>query len=690
MTKKFACDLIKFHILAKIIGFSTLTMITFADSTEQNPDSSEELFSMSIEQIMDLTITSVSKKEESLSEAAAAVFVVTSEDIRRSGVTSIPEALRLVPGLQVAQITGSSWAIGSRGSTGFFALANKLLVLIDGRTVYTPTLSGVHWDVQDTLLSNIDRIEVIRGPGATLWGANAVNGVINIITKDAQQTQGVLITGGGGYEEALFQGFRIGKRLTKDIYYRIYTKAFKRDDLVDSKGDDLGDDWEGIMGGFRLDWQISNSDKLTIQGDLYDEKAYENVGILQSLEAPSSSTEVGIKDLKGANVLGRWTHSFSESSSLVLQLYYDRLDRNISLFEETYDTVDIDLQHQIKIRQHELVWGGRYRYIDDNFDNSFTASLNPRSRDTKLYSGFVQDSVNFFDGGLRLTLGSKFEHNDSTGFEIQPTLRAVIKSGEGQTFWGAISRAVRTPSRSEDDGQFSINIQPIPHNPLDPLSPRAIVTSLISDEDFESEELLAYEMGYRIQPFSNLFLDLATFYNEYENLRTFELQNQRIEFSPQPTHIVVPFTVDNKMDGETYGIELSANWDLTDYFRIAASYTFLQMQLHLDNSSTDPFEEEEERQSPHNQFQLRSYLDLPRGFELDSALFYVDNLTDFDIPSFFRFDIRLGWQVNPFFEISLVAQNLFDSQHPEFQDIMNSQNNAEVERSIFGKVTVNF
>ena len=675
-----------------IIGVPTFTPIslmaqwTNVDPAELTP---ADFPLLSMDELLDLEITSVSKKKERLSEAAAAAFVITQEDIRRSGATTIPEALRMVPGVHVARIDASTWAITSRGFNGFFA--NKLLVLIDGRSVYSPTFSGVNWDVQDTFLEDIERIEVIRGPGATLWGANAVNGVINIITKKTQDTQGGLLTGGSGTEERIFSGFRYGLQLAENVYLRMYTKAFKRDDLVDANGDDAHDDWDGILGGFRMDWEISENNTLALHGDIYDERAHETVSVHSlppSLTMPFGEPVLGERDLKGGNMLGRWEYAFSNFSDLALQLYYDRVDRKTELFEETYDTIDLDFQHRFHPRPNlEVIWGLGYRYITDHFDNSFSVSFDPRSRNTDLFSGFLQGSYSLFDEYVRLTMGSKFEHNDFTGFEVQPNVRLSIVPNERHSVWGAISRSIRTPSRTEHDGKVIQSVEP--GNPFVPSLPPFVIATFQGEDDFDSEEVLAFELGYRIKPIEHLSLDLASFVNLYDNIRTVEIGTPA-SGATSIAPIVVPISVDNKMDGDGYGVEIAVNWFVLDWWRIASAYTLIYVQLQPDSDSNDENSDGIGRTTPHQQYVIRSSMDLSRDIEFDIDFRYIDNLTARDVPKYTSVDVSLAWKPVSNLELSLVGQNLLDSSHLEFDPEFLKSLPTENERSFYGKVTLNF
>src|SRR5947209_9123363 len=389
------------------LGFFSICLFIALGAFGQTPPAQPDLTELPIETLLQMEVTTVSRKSEKLSQSPAAVSVITQDDIRRSGVTSIPEALRLVPGLEVARLDASQWAISARGFNDVFA--NKLLVLQDGRSIYTPLFSGVFWDVQGTMLEDIERIEVIRGPGATLWGANAVNGVINIITRSARDTQGLLITGGGGTEEHDFGGVRYGGKFSEHAFFRIYGTYFNRDDSALPNGDDAHDGWQLGRGGFRLDWDVSEHNLLTLQFDLYRGTLHQVFGTFDPANPINFTRVVRDEiDLAGENLLGRWSHSFSSDSDLRLQLYYDRTERNTVIFKEDRDTFDIDFQHRFPLgRRHDVIWGGGYRVTGDQVGNSPTISLTPDSRTTHLFSAFVQDEIALVPDRFRLTLGSK-------------------------------------------------------------------------------------------------------------------------------------------------------------------------------------------------------------------------------------------------------------------------------------------
>ncbi len=689
----------------KFLTTAILFSILIGSMTHAEESSLDAYLDLPLEDLLSMEVTSVSKKKQRLTEAAAAVYVITQEDIRRSGVTSIPEALRLAPGMQVARADASKWAITSRGFNGLFA--NKLLVLMDGRSVYTPAYSGVYWDVQDTLLEDIERIEVIRGPGATLWGANAVNGVINIITKYAGNTQGGLVAVGGGNEEKGFANLRYGAQLGEGMQGRLYAKYFERDSSVlEADGNDAGDDWKSLRAGFRLDGNASEQDRWTLQGDIYDTDENQTVRNLwrdpSELDPASIDPAIppgtmiptlspGFSDTvenSGWNLLARWNHAINEQSSTTLQVYYDHTERAETVLTQVYDTLDIDFQHNLIIGEKQaLIWGLGYRRIEDDFTSTHAMSVNPDHSSQDLYSAFIQDQIELVSENLFLTLGSKFEHNDYTGFEVQPSIRGLWKPDAKSSLWASVSRAVRTPSRVETSGHIVTFTGVVTTgNPFAPIAP--VTGSINGNDKLESEKLLAYELGYRIQPLENLSFDLAGFHNDYDDLLTFE------------TTDIASYTFANKMSGHARGFELAMDWRPTVWWRIQASYSRIYLSLELDNDSLDPGLSDQvgEGSSPEYQFSLRSNMDLSKGWELDLWVYQVDKLpassivalqNDVEIDSYTSLNARLGWQPAENLEFSLVGQNLQGGDHAEFT--AETYNGVTgVERSVYGKIRWDF
>jgi iron complex outermembrane receptor protein len=677
----------KAHIQVKRAAFGVVAAVLAACahpwSAFAAPPPVVSLESMTIEELMNIQVYSVSRKLQRVQDSAAAVFVITGEDIRRSGATSIPEALRMAPGLDVARIDGNKWAVTSRGFNSQFA--NKLLVLIDGRSVYTPLFSGVFWDVQDTLLEDVDRIEVIRGPGAALWGANAVNGVINILTKTAKQSQGGLLTAGAGNVENGFGGGRVGGKRGDTLFYKAYAKYFNRDGGLDARGNKGSDQWNLLHGGFRLEWEPSERGQFNLQGDTYGGKVGQRL-TAADLSSPSLTRTFDERsDVSGGNVLGRWTRKLTNGSEFRLQAYYDRTDRLIEEARLSQDIFDVDFQHRYRVgERQEIIWGLGGRMWQDRTEGGTMFVLDPVHGREHMFSGFVQDEIDLFPRLLRLTLGTKIEYNRHSDFEFQPNARLIWTPDPRHSLWGAVSRAVRTSSRADRDISIDIVVLPAgaPGNPF----PAPLLVTVKGDPEFDSEKLIAYETGYRFRPTDRLFLDGTLFFNEYDKLRTGVPGTPILDPSPFP-HFVLPLTIANEAEGETFGGELAVDWRPIDTWRLQATYTYLRIQLH-NKTGNDPAAESDEKRSPQQQASFRSSVDLRKDLELDLAVRYVDPLPDLHIPAYVALDARLGWKPLPGLEIAVAAQNLIDKRHPEFApEGFLSIHTTESPRSVYGKVT---
>src|SRR5437762_242230 len=672
--------------LGRILLAGFLAVVVAATTVAQTSRSVPDVTAMSMEDLMNMKATSASKRTQKVADAAAAIFVITQEDIRRSGATSIPEALRMAPGLQVARIDENKWAIASRGFNGRFD--NKLLVLIDGRSVYTPLFSGVYWNVQDVMLEDVDRIEVIRGPGATLWGANAVDGVINVITKKAKSTQSTIVTAGAGTEERAAGGARYGSKLGDNTYYRAYAKYFDWGPSACPSGMTAHDGWDALRGGFRADWTPTGANSLTLQGDIYRSRFDETLTVA-SLSPPYSNTFPNDGKYSGGNLLGRWNHT-SERSSMSLQMYYDNTTiTDHSLFGDHQNIFDIDFQHAFHTGDsQQFVWGFGYRSIRDKNDPSFTVSLQPNQVTLNQFSTFLQDEISLVDNRLQITLGSKFERNGFTGFEAEPNARLLWTVTPNQSIWTAVSRAVRTPALTEEG--LRLNSAVIPPGTLSNPTPLPAVLAVFGSHQFSSEDLLAYELGYRVQATSNLSIDLATFYNNYSGLRTAEPDAARVEPLPAPTDIVIPFVASNKMSGGTYGVELFADWRVVPKWRLVGSYSYLQMDIRKNSDSLDPTPDIPNGSSPRHEWYLRSSIDLPKHFEDDTTLRFVDHLSGLSVPSYYSLDAHLGWRPVSPFELSIGGQNLLNNKHLEFiPDFINTAP-TEVKRTVYGSLTFRF
>ena len=644
---------------------------TYSPSSLRPPDLAE----LGLEELLHVRVTSVSKHPESLFSAAAPIYVVSNDELRRSGFTTIADSLRTVPGMDVGQVNSHVWAVSARGFNGEYA--TKLLVLSDGRSVYTPLNAGVYWDVQDMMLEDVDRIEVVRGPGATLWGANAVNGVINIITKSAKDTQGFLLSAGGGTEERGFGAVRYGGELSDHAWYRVYAKYANHDDSALSDGTSGQDSWWMARGGFRADWEAQGNNLLTFQGDAYG--GLEHHLRTDPIAAPPfTNTAVAHDDLSGGNLLGRWTHTFAEDSELKLQTYFDHTERESDLPEEIRDTFDVELQHRLpECRRNQITWGLGYRVSADDISNGFASAITPDHRTLNLFNSFVQDEITLVENRLRLTVGSKCEHNDFTGWEFQPSARAAWTPTDKQTFWASVSRAVRTPSRAEDGVRANLATQP----------PSPFVISLLGDRSGVAEELMAYELGYRVLPHPRVSLDVTAFYNVYDHLRSLEPGAP----APAPPTAVLTLYSANKLEGESYGTEVAAEWQALDRWRLRGAYTFYRANLRPTPGGTDQLTERFfEGSAPRHQFSVRSSADLPHHVQFDCGLRYVDALSNPAIPSYVTMDARLSWQPTERMEISVVGLNLVDDRHPEFAPQVIDTPLREVERSVYGKVTWRF
>jgi iron complex outermembrane recepter protein len=604
--------------------------------------------------IAELTVTSVTKTEQKANEAAAAIYVITQQDLHRAGITSIPEALRMVPGVQVAQTGSRGWAVSVRGFNN--ALANKLLVLIDGRSVYTPVYSGVYWDTQDTVIADIDRIEVIRGPGATLWGANAVNGVINIVTKKASATQGSYVSVSAGSKEHRKTEARYGGKIDNDTHYRLYAKEFYRGSLEASDGTSAVDEWKRARSGFRVD-KTHDKDSYTVQGDVYNGQQMSAVQYA-SITSPFSQRTVSEDEVYGGNVITRWDHTISDTSSTSLQLYADHYSRDEVLVDQHITTLNVDFQHVLKPNaRNELIWGGEYRYINQLLEGTDVAAFTHERQANSVLSSFIQNQYAVILDKVFFTLGSKFEYNDFTGFEIQPSSRVSWNITNKQMAWAAVSRAVRVPSRVEDDLSILALVTP-------GVLPNTFY--VLGNENVDSEDLTAYEIGYRISPASNISIDVATFYNIYNNLVT--IGSGGTPFVSGGT-IVNPFTFFNDGSGSVYGAETAANWNVTKNWQLAAGYSYLIMNLKGNANSLTNFDSVE-HSNPKHTFSLRSYMDLPHNVHWDNMLYYVHDLivssNRLHLPSNIRFDSQIGWEPVAGMELSLIGRNLFNTDHVEF------------------------
>ena len=609
--------------------------------------SPKEIKKLSVEELMNIEVTLVSRTPQKLTEAASAIQVITGEDIRRSGAANIPEALRLATNLQVAQLSANAWIISARGFNTVFA--NKLLVMIDGRTVYTPLFGGVIWEQQNVLLEDVDRIEVVSGPGGTLWGANAVNGVINIVTKNTKETQGLFAFALGGTFVKDMYGLRYGGKIKDKVFYKIYGRRMDRDHTTNATGADNSDAWGLTQTGFKIDWEGSGKNTFKVQGDYYK-------GLRKTTTANSS--------LNGQNIIARWNHSISERSDFALQVYFDRYFRDDipTNSSDKMHTLDADFQHRFPIKTRQsILWGLGYRVVRDDAEYKTIASAGilPTHKHLDLFNGFVQDEIAIADS-FKFTIGTKLLHNVYTGFEWQPSARLAFTQRKS-TVWAAASRAVRTPSRFDKD--YYLPMTPQPSN----------VPSVAGGPNFISEKLVAYELGFRLQPNSVSSFSIATFYNFYHDV-----------YSVEALPNTVTYQIQNGGEGETWGAEFFANYQVAKPWRLRGGYTYFRKDIRpKPQHAYDPSYLVNDAKS---HAMLQSILDLPLHLQLDIVARYLDPLqktfATAAVPSYFTYDARLAYSVKGF-EIAVVGQNLSEKNHTEFGTF-------NLPRNVYAKISARF
>ncbi len=648
-------------------------------------DADNQYLDMNLDQLMQVTITSAAKKPQALSDVAAAVFVISQEDIRRSGVTSIPEALAMAPGLQVAQISASKWSVSSRGFGGY--TSNKLLVMLDGRSVYTPAYSGTFWDMQNTLLEDIDRIEVIRGPGGTIWGANAVNGVINIITKRAQDTQGALVRASVGNQEKSSTGTRYGGKIGESAFGRLYvtTSDYANNVLADNN-QDANDGWQNFQGGFRMDGQVGSKNEWTLQGDLFKNDGDQIVFPYWVDRPPYRTANSSGYTATGNNLIGKWQHKLTGGDLLTFNAYYDANNREESYYEQTFTTIDLNLQYETRLgSRNSLTLGTEYRQIDGDFVQTYQVDIPDQSN--ALYSAFLQDEISLVTDRLWLTLGTKYEHNDFTGNEWQPSARLLWKPEVDHSLWTAVARAVRTPSMIECTGAVTVAAFPMPP------TFNTLKSSLRGNAEFGSESLVAYEAGYRWQARKNLSLDVAVYYNDYDDLYTTVPSSNPYSFDQDFA---------NAREGHGDGVEVAVNWKTNPWLSLIFTYSWQELELKNADVSvvtgTLLGEDPVSSAIPKNQASVRSAIDFAEHWQFNCWLRYVDaikgrNVVDptalIPIDAYFLLDANLIWKPKKDLEVMFAGQNLLNSNQLEYVSELITPP-TEIERGFFGKVTWRF
>jgi iron complex outermembrane receptor protein len=616
------------------------------------------LKTLSLEELSQIEVTTPSKEPVKAFQTPAAIFVITGEDIRRSGATCIPEALRLAPGVEVARIDASTWSIGIRGFGS--NLTRSVLVLIDGRTVFTPLFDGTYWDVQDTMMEDIDRIEVIRGPGGTIWGPNAVNGVINVITKSAKETQGTLVSAGGGNVEQGFLNARYGGGNGDGFNYRIYGKGFTRGPEYHQDGQNF-DDWRAAKAGFRMDWQAGGRDTLTLQGDVYDEEAGERVEATSYTQPYRQIIDANAL-LSGENVMARWERVVNGGNDIHLQAYWDRTDRQEANFAEIRNTFDIDFLQRVRLPFHQQVswgFGARVDPVDDTVVVSGLQFL-PLKRTDYLVTGFVQDEIGLVDRRLSLIVGTKLLRTNFTGVGPQPSVRLLWTPSEKQTVWAAFTHALRTPSDSEEDFYLLGYVETLANG-------TPFFARFNPNTKFAPEQLNGSELGYRRFFGPQLYIDIAGYYNHYHDLFSEDIVGgPSLEDNPSPPHLLLPAQFANGLLAYTKGVEIAPEWRPASFWRLRGSYSYLHMDVYrsadlenVENPATVS------GSSPQHQVSVQSAFDLSKRLQLDLAYRYVSALPGQLVSAYSTGDARLGWRFNPQLELSFVGQNLFQPWHVE-------------------------
>jgi iron complex outermembrane recepter protein len=641
---------------------------SFAADQDAVPDP-DSLKKLSLSELGNIEVTTPSKEPEELWKTPAATYVLTQEDIRRSGATSIPEMLRLVPGVEVARINSNQWSVSIRGFGSAFS--RNVLVLIDGRSVYTPLFAGVYWDVQNVPIEDIDRIEVVRGPGGTIWGSNAVNGVINIITKKARNTHGTYASVRSGNIDQGGGTFRYGGAHGANLDYRMYGMGFGLAPEFHLDNDNY-DSWQLGQAGFRTDSTLSDRDNLTVEGDIYKGKVGQRVNIAYYSPLVQKNVD-GIEDVSGGNLLGVWRHTLSDTSDFQVQAYYDRTSRFGPQLGETRDTFDFDFVHHLQLgERNQVTWGFGTRLSKGDFIQTVpTVNFVPSNETDTIYSAFVQDQIAILKNKLWLTLGSKFERNNFTGWENQPGARLLFNPTPHQTVWAAVTRAVRTPSRIDEDLQLTGLLLPNP----------PIFICICDNGKFVSETLLGYEVGYRRLITSSLYIDVAGFHNKYNDLQSFGAASLSIENSPPPQHILISVPFVNGIMGSSNGGEIAPDWKATRWMELRAGYSYTSLNLvdratHAKSSDISSYE----GSSPHNEVTGQTFFSLPKQLTLSPTYRYVGSVPAQLTGSYQTMDARIAWRFTKNFELSFTGQNLFQPRHPEFGSVL-------VERGGYGQIT---
>jgi iron complex outermembrane recepter protein len=632
----------------------------YAPAEDLNPDPNNppDLNQLSLEQLGTIQITTVSKTLEPMQKTPAAAYVINHDEIERSGATSLPEALRLAPGVEVARIDADHWSVSVRGFAGQFS--KSLLVLIDGRSVYTPLFSGVYWDAQNVMLEDIDRIEVIRGPGGTIWGANAVNGVINIITKSAKDTTGIVSKLGGGNLDQGVGNLRYGSTAANGFSYRFYSMGAMRGPEFHPDGDNF-DLWRMGQLGFRADWSRGADDNFTTQGDLYKGQSGESL-LLATYSPIAEVAEQDKSGFSGGNLLARWQHKMGEQSDVQIQAYFDRTNRSSIELGETRNTFDLDYIERARTWGHQvLTWGLGARVSPSNvIQSSPSVNVLPNKQTDSIYSSFLQYELPLFNDKVQFIAGSKFEHTNFSGFDYQPSVRLLWSPTPHQSAWLATTRAVRTPSRVDQELQFNILVQATPAPP--------VFFEIVGNPNLKPEQLIAYEAGYRIQANRKVYLDLAAFFNTYNDLQGYGPLSLAVATNPPPLDYLIVLPYANVIEGRSVGTEVNPTWDVARWWQLRGSYSLLHMELKDKPGYTDVGNllSTYLGSSPTHVANIQSIVNLPKHFEFSQTYRYVSQLPEYSVDPYNTADSRVARGLGEGFKFAVVGQNLLRPSHPEF------------------------
>jgi iron complex outermembrane receptor protein len=655
-----------------LILLGAVTMQAAMLPKQRIPAPQSQLKQLSLEQLGDVQVTTVNKEPEEVWQTPAAVSVLTQDDIRRSGATTIPELLRLVPGVEVARSQSDAWAVGIRGFNSGFS--KGLLVLIDGRSVYTPLFEGVYWDVQDLVLDDIDRIEIIRGPGGAIWGPNAVNGVINIITKKASETQGgmVRLTGGGPIDRFIGQ-IRVGMSPLPGLQFRVFAKGFDRGAELNPGGDPY-DRWHQERGGFRADWQPTKKDSLTASAMVYSGVSGDQNQIGE-FTPPAQLTVDGKQVVSGGDLLLRWDHELSGGSSFYVEGYFDRTNRATSQFTETRDTVDLDfIDHIANLPRQNVILGAGLRESPSNVvQTQATVNFTPSQINNYVYSLFAQDTFTLVPNRLMFTAGTKLEDNNYSGWGSEPSARLLWTPRTHTTLWASVSRALRTPGRLDRDLSligYAAGFKP------------PLFVEIAGDPTFQPEVLIGWEAGYRQLLWKKLYVDVASFHNQYDNVESYGNVYVAFPTTPYPYELVTE-QFGNGLRGVTDGIEIAPDWKPRSWLDLRGSYSHVHIALHSKTGfSQASYATGIEGESPHREASLQAIFALSHGVEIVPNYRFVSALPAYAIPRYQTADLHIGYRVADHLELSADGRNLLQAHHAEFEG--DNSNVTQIRRGVYG------